>query len=549
MNNWNIRRRLAALVAFAAIALLTVGAFSLYQAERLHDRLVATLARHGDIAAATDQARAAQVHFKTQVQEWKDILIRGKDPAAFDKHLAGFNAQNGKTLEALALMKTAAARLSADRELKVDEIVETFSRLAPTYLEALKSYDRNAADPASAVDKAVRGIDRAPTAAIGALVTSMQRIASESEKQEVAAAEEIRHAVIVGLVLFICGAVVVLLGLALVIVRSITRPLSHLETTMVRIAADNDLTIRAEIVHADEIGRMADAFNSMIGKMHRLVGQTAAASGHVAGAAGELSETAARLHSVADEQAQSVASNAASVEQLTSSISTVADTAGDVKTKSAAGVEETDEGTRKVAALAEEIRRIQATMEAVAGSVEEFVGATSAISGMTQEVREIADQTNLLALNAAIEAARAGEQGRGFAVVADEVRKLAEKSGGSANEIDGVARSIMQKTARVRDAIAAGRESIGVSASLAGEVEKTIDEARETVQEASRGVDEIAWSVAEQKTASTAIAQNMERIANASEEASAAAGQMSESAGELRRSADELRDAIAGFRT
>ncbi|MGE5468823.1 MAG: methyl-accepting chemotaxis protein [Ignavibacteria bacterium] len=548
MKNWDIRQRLIALVAFAVVALLAVGGFALYQSGRLHDRLIETLARHKDIAAASDQARAAQVHFKTEVQEWKNILLRGRDPAAFEKHLAGFNAENGKTLDHLNQLKASAQRLGVERRLKVDEIVATFSKLAPFYLEALKSYDRGAADPAAAVDKIVHGIDRAPTAAVDGMVETMGQIAAESQKMEAAAADEIRAAVVAGLALFISGAVAVLLALALVIVRSITRPLAHLEGTMVRIAAENDLTLRADNPHADEIGRMAQAFDSMIGKMHRLVGQTATASAQVANAAGELSDTAARLHEVADEQSQAVAGNAASVEQLTSSIATVADTADDVKHKSAAGVQETNEGTHKLNQLVEEIRRIQATMEAVAGAVEEFVSSTSAITGMTQEVREIADQTNLLALNAAIEAARAGEQGRGFAVVADEVRKLAEKSGGSANEIDGVAQSIMQKTTHVRETIAKGRQSIGVSASLAAEVESTIGEARGTVQEASRGVEEIAWSVAEQKTASTAIAQAMERIAGASEEASVAAGQMRGSAGTLRQSADELREAIAGFR-
>ncbi|HEX8963286.1 MAG TPA: methyl-accepting chemotaxis protein [Rhodocyclaceae bacterium] len=549
MKNWDIRRRLTALVVFAVAALLTVGAFSLYQADRLHRRLVETLERHKDIAAASDYARAAQVHFKTQVQEWKDVLIRGKDPAAFDKHLAGFNAQNQQTLDNLRLLREAATRLGVADELKVDAIVATFSQLAPAYLEALRAYDRNAADPAAAVDRAVKGIDRAPTAAVTRLVESMQRVAEQSEQRETAAADDVRRAVFVGLALFIAGAVGVLVALALVIVRSITRPLSHLEGTMASIAAENDLTVRAEVEHQDEIGRMAAAFNAMIEQMHRLVGKTAEASNHVASAAGELSDTAAKLHAVADEQAQSVAANAASVEQLTSSIATVADTADDVKRKAAASAGETDEGTRRVGQLVGEIHDIQAAMDAVARSVEEFLESTAAITGMTQEVREIADQTNLLALNAAIEAARAGEQGRGFAVVADEVRKLAEKSGDSANQIDTVARSIVQKTTEVRDAVSAGRESIAARAAIAGDVEKTIGEARGTVQQASQGVDEIAWSVAEQKTASTAIAQNMERIANTSEEASAAAGQMSSAAHGLRQSAGELREAIAGFRT
>jgi methyl-accepting chemotaxis protein len=140
------------------------------------------------------------------------------------------------------------------------------------------------------------------------------------------------------------------------------------------------------------------------------------------------------------------------------------------------------------------------------------------ISGMTQQVKEIADQTNLLALNAAIEAARAGEQGRGFAVVADEVRKLAEKSGKSANEIDQVTTALNQKSTVVDEMVKNGLRSLNATQEQAAHVSRTLKEAGQSVLESTRGVSDIAASVSEQSVASTEIARNVEKIAQMSEE-------------------------------
>jgi len=379
--------------------------------------------------------------------------------------------------------------------------------------------------------------------ALGELIDVQLKEGEKLKKEADATAASARTSIAIAVVVaFLLGG-----GIALALVRSITRPVALLEKTMSRITVSNDLTHRATVEQGDEIGTIATAFNAMVVKMQTLVGEVSGLARSVSSASSDMTKTANELSSAADQQSQSVASNAAAIQQLTVSIATVSATADEVRSKSAESVSTTNEGNRKVQELVNEIRRIESTVSDIANAVEEFVRSTSAITGMTQEVRELADQTNLLALNAAIEAARAGEQGRGFAVVADEVRKLAEKSGNSASEIDGVAKSIMQQTSQVRTAIEAGRKSITVSSTLAGEVESTLTRARETVEHASKGVDEIALSVNEQKTASTEIAQNMERISMSAEETSTTARHMSGSAGELRSAADDLNRTIAGF--
>ncbi|MGA7594519.1 MAG: methyl-accepting chemotaxis protein [Gallionella sp.] len=328
----------------------------------------------------------------------------------------------------------------------------------------------------------------------------------------------------------------------------VTRPTRELQLAMQEMQATGDLSRRVTIRSQDEIGKTAQAFNALIDGFSAIISKVISSAGTVTTTAAQLAASSMKTSQASQVQSEAAASTAAAVEQITVSINSVAANTEDVRKLSEHSLNQTQQGNQDMSAMIGEIGNVEEAVKQIAGSVKEFVESTRAITGMTQQVRDIADQTNLLALNAAIEAARAGEQGRGFAVVADEVRKLAEKSAKSASEIDHVTNSLNQKSAMVEEVVKTGLQSLQTTQEQVERVATVLGEASQAVSKSSDGVRDIAASVNEQSLASSEIARNVEKIAQMSEENNAAMQENKLEIAQLESLASELQNAVRKFK-
>ena len=275
------------------------------------------------------------------------------------------------------------------------------------------------------------------------------------------------------------------------------------------------------------------AIGGMQQQLRNMVAEIRAASDQLGHSVAQFSGMTGDIGASTAAQSETSASTAAAVEQMSVSIRSVADSAAEVDLQSAKGLERTQEGNESLSRMIGEITKVEDSVSDIAATATVFIDSTQAITAMTREVRDIADQTNLLALNAAIEAARAGEQGRGFAVVADEVRKLAEKSAAAASEIDKVTRSLSEKSGQVEEAIGRGKASLTTSQEHLENVAEVLGMANAEVSTTRKGMGEISASVHEQTVAIHEIARNIERIAQMAEENSAAVRHFGEEGSKL----------------
>jgi methyl-accepting chemotaxis protein len=332
------------------------------------------------------------------------------------------------------------------------------------------------------------------------------------------------------------------------IYRNVITSLSSLRTTLTEIESNLDFTKRAPVYSNDEVGSTVEAVNRLTARLQDSLRQIADQSNQVTDAATRLTETAHAVTDSASSQSAAAADMAATVEEMTVSINHVADQAGEANQLSSESGTLAIDGEQTIVKTVEDINEIATTVRSASEFVSNLDRDSQRVNEVVGVIKEVADQTNLLALNAAIEAARAGEQGRGFAVVADEVRKLAERTAQSTQVIAETIAAMQINARNTVSGMKAVDERVSIGVERANAANHAIAQIRSSSGRAVDRVAEISDAIREQGIASTSIAQQVERIAQMSEENHAAAENTSATAVELDNLARAMKDIVSQYR-
>jgi twitching motility protein PilJ len=318
--------------------------------------------------------------------------------------------------------------------------------------------------------------------------------------------------------------------------------------TVISQVARGDLTLRAKATN-DTLGNVAEALNSMLDNFTQVLERASKSASDVSTSANEILVASEQMASGATQQDQEITNTSSAVEELTVSMKQVSNNAEASAEAARRALEAAEQGNRSVRDTLEGMQRIRASVQATGKKIKSLGDRSLEISEIINVINDITEQTNLLALNAAIEAARAGEAGRGFAVVADEVRKLAEHSRSATKDIAALIKAIQAETSEAVVVMEEGTKEVEVGARLADQAGKALEAISTVVRQSAELVQEISLASKQQVRGTEGVANAMQIISNITRQTSQGARQTTRTVEHMVKLSEQLNEVLSQFRT
>lgn len=520
---WKISTKILGICAvYSALGLAT--ALLLVQRDTTQARMRSTLQLGA--AQRQDQARLIQLNFKKQVQEWKDILLRGSDPKMLEKYQENFYKREKAVQEGVSAL---AGQL---KNAQLSEMLEKFrtehQKLGESYREALTAFKKTKGKDFKQADAIVKGKDRAATDGIDRLVAGMQSDAQAAvESLEAASSKEHWMTLVAASLLWLA-----LFGWAMAPVRVLVKPMAETVELLEKVAA-GDMTRRLRVRTKDEVGQMGVTLNKTLESMSALIRGIKENAELLSQSAGKLAEIGVSVKSASEQSSTQSQTVSSAAQQVSQNLTTVA-----------AATHEMSASIQEIARNAHDSAKVASQAVELAGgantALEKLRSSSAQIGQVTKLIMAIATQTNLLALNATIEAARAGEAGKGFAVVANEVKELAKQTSQATDGIRNQVEAIQNDSTQARESI--GR--IGEVVGRAHDIANTIATA---VEEQTAATNEISRNISGASEGSREIASSIEGVAQSNLDTDSSVTMLQDATQEVGRMAEQLKKMAGQF--
>lgn len=478
--------------------------------------------------------------FKKQVQEWKNVLLRGSDTKQREKYWGKFQKEEAKiqtTAESLINVMPASEARSM-----VEEFLKSHREMGVAYRAGFKAFVGAGFD-AAAGDKAVKGIDRAPTTLLekaAATIALAAKSATDAALDRAAASA--MTAVLVTMAALLIG----VFGLIFSLKRFVLQPMGVVGSSLDRLA-EGDFTVEIELDRKDELGDLANSARHIRDDLGELLRNIVVMAHELDQAGTGLANLSEQNREQLNAQQDGTSQVATASEELAATAQEVAGSAAGAAEAAHTAQQSTKNGMQVVDQAIESINLLENDVTKVNQVLTDLEAHSGAIGNVLNVIRGIAEQTNLLALNAAIEAARAGEQGRGFAVVADEVRSLAQRTQESTQEIQLTIEQLQEGAVAAVQAMehGQGRVSEGVARTL--EVGQSLQDIAASVTTIVDMNTQIATAAEEQGAVAGDVSRNVNAVDGSSQDLVASAERVAETSRNIAALSARLAEASARF--